>query len=167
MPRCFKAKPLTPDQVAQAFPLVQSAIPGLTLEDWRRYARQLEARRGAATPYEAGIVTIQSEQGYIHGLFSYVVEPDLRHSRVLSIENFVALDLVEREAAAAAVFKAMEEVAANLDCRAIHVHLPDMRERTSGDGDWLVQLLRREGHETETIRLCKPFDHAALRRART
>lgn len=154
MPRTFTAKTLSADQAAQAFPLIQTIVPSISLEHWSDFVR-LVNRPQAPQARQAGIMTVQSERGYIHGLFCYTVGVDLRHGPVLSIENFVALDLVERELAVKALVNAMEKMAHRLDCRAIHVHLPDELVLPPESRQWLLSIFERAGHTVETVRLCK------------
>jgi hypothetical protein len=155
MPRVFTAKSLTSDQAAQAFPLIQTIAPNLTLERWNEFVQRLIDPTGPVQARRAGIVTLQSERGYIHGLFCYTVEVDLQHGHVLSVENFIALDLIEHEAAVRALFDTMEETAYDLGCHAIHVHLPEGLAAVPENRQWLLRILEGAGHAVETLRLCK------------
>jgi hypothetical protein len=129
MSRLFIAQALRPEQAAQAYPLLQSAFPALTLSRWTEFVRSQTRTNPKPAERAKGIMAIQSDRGYIHGLFSYSVAPDLQHGRVLLVDNFVAVDLVESDAAVQALRQAMEEVAARLDCQAIRLHAA-----VSGDG---------------------------------
>jgi hypothetical protein len=154
MPRTFTAKTLTGDQSAQAFPVIQTIVPSITLEHWNDFVHLL-THDDACQGRQAGIMTVQSERGYIHGLFCYTVGVDIHHGPVLSIENFVALDLVERELAIKALVNAMEKIAHRLDCHAIHVHLPDELVLPPESRQWLLSIFEGAGHRVETVRLCK------------
>ncbi len=44
--RKLKTRPLAPDGIAQAFPLIQLAFPEVTLEEWRDFASPLAPRAG-------------------------------------------------------------------------------------------------------------------------
>jgi hypothetical protein len=120
-------RPLAPERIAQAFPLVMALDPGLTLDRWAHYVapsiRSLEA------PEPREILTAQNKQGYIHGLASCRMRRDLRHGRVLEVENFVSLDLTGNKLAAQALLKGMEDLARDWNCRHICLSLLDPRMR--------------------------------------
>ena len=138
MSRLFIAQALRPEQAAQAYPLLQSAFPALTLSRWTEFVRIQTRTDPKPADRAKGIMAIQSDRGYIHGLFSYSIAPDLQHGRVLLVDNFVAVGLVESDAAIRALRQAMEEVAARLDCRVIRLH-------AAGSGDGLGAALSDKG----------------------
>ncbi|HYD30223.1 MAG TPA: hypothetical protein VEB64_05120 [Azospirillaceae bacterium] len=168
MDDAYFVKPLGRRQIDQAFPVVSACSPGIGVERWRAFAAavipaaDLEAAPSSphaivmaddspATPAPTGIITAQSDRGYIHGLFSYAVEPDLRHGRVLTADNFVVLDLVDPDAPATVLLKAMEHLARRLGCGAIHASLPEGAAP-------MLNRLHHAGHHPEARRLCKPLD---------
>lgn len=158
----YFAKPLGKRQIDQAFPVVRAIIPDLAVERWRAFASTRITDSDSVAPAEApdptGIMTVQNEHGYIHGLFSYTVEEHLRHGRVLAADNFIALDLFDVESAAHALLQAMDRVARGLGCAAIHTNLP---ENYTALPDYCTSLLgyfRGQGHAVETLRLCKTLD---------
>jgi hypothetical protein len=97
----YIVRPLAPERIAQAFPLVMALDPGLTLDRWSRYAASFVRSLEAPEPRE--ILTAQNKQGYIHSLASCRMRRDLRHGRVLEVENFVSLDLTGNKLAAQAL----------------------------------------------------------------
>ena len=163
----YVAKPLIRRQIDQAFPVVQTIAPDLDVERWRDFAaailsvHELEfedkstGRKEAAEPRPRGIMTVQNERGYIHGLFSYTVEEHLRHGRVLDVENFIVLDLFDMAGAADELLNAMDRLAEDLGCTAIHTNLPDDYSSLPDYCNWLLTCFRESGHEVETLRLCK------------
>lgn len=155
MPGPFTAKELSTDQVAQAFPLIQSAVPELTLEKWNVFVDLVAGLARGAERRHAGIMTIQNSRGYIHGLFSYMVEASLHHGRVLSIDNFVAFDFVEREQAIETMFGAMDDIAYGLGCQAIHVRLPEGLTNAARGRKGLLRIFEEADHRVETVGLCK------------
>jgi len=162
MSRIFRSKALTAEQAVQAFPLVRTMWPALTLDHWTNYVRSVTAPDGNSPDGTQGIISIENERGYIHGLFSYGVTHDVRHGSVLSIEDVIALDLVEGKSAIRALVETMEEVARDLGCRAIHVHMPEALMRSvatcvadSANRHWLLDSFERAGHRIETLCLCK------------
>ncbi len=150
MPDRFTPLPLAMRQVDQAFPLVQSILPDITVDVWRRYAAALLDR--AVT--DRGIMTVQA-LGYIHGLFSFRVEDNLQHGRSLLVDNFSVLDLFTPTAAATALVRSMDELAVTLDCRAIHTYLPNSERLAPDYRRWMLRQFRDHGHHVESVTLCK------------
>jgi hypothetical protein len=154
MDQGFTAKPLGLRQIDQAYPLVRAIAPDLPVERWRDFAAALIGPSGApGTP--AGIMTVQNERGYIHGLFTYAAAEDLRCGKILAVDNFVVLDLFNLPAAVSSLLQAMEELAHTLDCTAIHTALPECYAPAPGHGHPMLGFFRDEGHDVESLRLCK------------
>lgn len=158
----FIAKPLGRRQIDQAYPLVCAIAPGLGVEQWRAFAAAVlgNASGGGGAgrsglPADAGIITVQNAQGYMHGLFSYAVEPHLRHGRVLCVDNFVVLDLFDVAGIAETQLRAMEALARRLGCGAIHTTLPERTIPLDARSNPIPDCFRTEGHREETIRYCK------------
>ncbi len=148
--RNLETRPLTPERVAQAFPLIQTVLPAVTLEEWRDFALPLASQAGQAT---SGVVTVFSEQDFIVGLCCYRVEKNLHHGAVLMADPFVALDLLGLKAVASALADAIESLAREWHCTAIHTSLPATGAK--GAENWLVRNLRSRGHRVESLRMCK------------
>ncbi len=149
--RNLKTRSLTPERVAQAFPLIQTALAKVTLEEWSNFATPLLASpAGQAT---GGVVTVNSEQDIIVGLCCYRVEKNLRHGAVLMADPFLALDLLDLKAVAYALADAIESLAREWRCTAIHTSLP--ATGVKGAENWLVRNLRSRGHQVESLRMCK------------
>jgi hypothetical protein len=164
----YVAKPLIRRQIDQAFPVVQTIAPDLDVDRWRDFAaavlsgRELESedeptgRRGeGGMPHPRGIMTVQNARGYIHGLFSYTAEEHLRHGRVLTVENFIVLDLFDMAGAADELLNAMDDVAEALGCAAIHTNLPDDYSSLPDYCNWVLSCFRDAGHAVGTLRLSK------------
>ncbi|NBC32415.1 MAG: hypothetical protein GVY13_07040 [Alphaproteobacteria bacterium] len=157
----FSLLPLGPKQIDQAYPIVQSIMPDLDVNVWREFAEQV----GARPEDQAGIITVQN-QGYIHGLFSYAVEPHLIHERLLLIDNFFVLDLFNPGAVANALIDAIDGLAARLCCRAIQTALPKPASEAAAPQDWVLDHFRRRGHVLENMTLCKELPKSAASRNR-
>ncbi len=151
MPELLIPLRLGPKQIDQAFPIVQSLMPRLGIDDWRSFAATL-CRQPAG---QAGIMTVQS-QGYIHGLFSYAVERHLVHHRVLRVDNIVVLDLFTPGTIAEALLQALDQLAVDLDCRGIQAMLPDGPQFGGEYRNWLEARFRSHGHRIGAVMLCKP-----------
>lgn len=153
----YDIKPLSGDSAAKAYPLIQAARPEVSLDAWIAYAEQLIDSTPKPAP-SAGIVVAESLQGYIHGLFAYTVRLVLNHDAVLTVENFVAVDLADRAAATKALIAVMESMARDHGCSAIHTHIPDGWLVTQPGGSGMLDHLRRAGHEIEYVKFCKALN---------
>jgi hypothetical protein len=113
----FLTRPLERDQIAQAYTLIQSADPTITLDRWSRFAHRLITPPRLNRP--AGIITVQTEAGYMCGMFVFEIVDDLRLTRTLSIRNVVAISLVQPDAIVGALLAAAESLAHLNGCAAI------------------------------------------------
>lgn len=160
----FIAKPLGRRQIDQAYPLVRAVAPDLTIDRWRAFAASLIGPAKASEPDapapRTGVMTVQNARGYLHGLFSYVVEEHLRHGRILAVDNVVVLDLFDMTGPAETLLRSMDALARGLGCSAIHTMLPEGCAGGPETGGSLFSCFRSEGHRAETLRMCKPLDGA-------
>lgn len=169
MPNQYKAQPLDARRIDQAFPVLQTAMPGLDIKSWRAFAARLLGTRPTRRPAgdgkvvdlptarRSGIVTVQlGSGGYIHGLFSYQAIPHLGHGRVLQVDNFIALDLFDPAAAADTLMAEMEHLGRVLGCGAIHVLL---RQPESMGRALVLRRFEELGHHREGLHLCKGLAH--------
>lgn len=146
--RHLRLVPLSPDRIAQAYPLVQVVRPSLSVEEWERYARAILDD----TETTSGIATLQDPRDLIAGLFIYRVGDDPDHGRTLIAEDFVALDIVKPETVAQSLADALESVANQHGCSAVHTTISSR----GGTGTrYLMELMRDLGHQLEAFRLCK------------
>ena len=143
---------LTPERIGQAFALIQAVMPGVGLEDWRRFAAPLVDSQART---QGGILTVVSEQAYIAGLSIYRVEPDLEHGPALVADHFTALDLFDRQAVVHALAGALEDLARERGCTAIHTNVRERAAPRPDDQSSLVSALCSRGHQIESLRLCK------------
>ena len=155
-------RPLSVDQIPLAYPLVQAALPQVTLDAWRGFAaKQLSGQ----DPPVTGILTVASPLGCLTGLCSYRVDESLLHGRTLTIDNFVAVDLLDRGAIAETLAMGVEGLAQVNHCTAIHINLirpaapDDPAGLDSRSGRRLIDLLSGRGHRVHSIGLCKPLMH--------
>jgi hypothetical protein len=149
--RKLETRRLTSERIAQVYPLIQAALPEVTLEDWQAFAAPLVAPE--AQP-DAGIITVASEQGYIAGLCSYRIEHLLEHGSALNAEHFLVLDLFDQETVVHALAEAVESLARERHCTAVHTNLADTDTRKASSG-WMARQLGGRGHRIEGRRLCK------------
>ncbi len=148
MPETPSALPLGPDRIDQAYPIVQTQIPALSLKEWRRYARKLII----ATNPASGVMTAQ-HGGYIRGLFCHWTDRSLLHGELLVVDNFAVMDLFGPAGAAQTLIEAMETMAERHKCQAIHTLLQNHRPTP------LHGQLQAQGHQLSKVLLCKPLHH--------
>ncbi len=120
MPRHLVSKQLSPKRARQAFPLISGLYPEVSLKRWLDYV-QASTTNGIDT----GIQCIESEEGYIHGLFAYRLTRDLVHGKTLVCENVVAQDLVACKTVFACLLETMDSLALDKGCEALHIFAPE------------------------------------------
>jgi hypothetical protein len=153
----YQAVPLLPQQVDQAFPLVSTIAPELARDRWAAFARGMLDGHGDPP---RGIVSLQNRRGYITGLFTWAVEPHLRHGRTLTVANFVVLDLFNLDAAADQLIREMESLARRHACTAIHTELPEAYSNLAESAHLVLSRFRDEGHQLGTLHFCKELQRA-------
>jgi hypothetical protein len=142
MPDPFILRPLTRRQVAQAYALVRHALPHATPARWDSFAR---ARIGAdGLRRNQGIITLQSQAGYILGLFIYDLRDDLQDGRTLSVSHVAVAELVGQATLAQHLVDGMVTVARLHDCATIEASLPQ-----HGRGDLLRDQFRGAGFDVD------------------
>ncbi len=153
MTAAYKTGPLTLDRVAQAYPVVREIAGDLTLESWSDFVRSMVADEGKVH-WPRGIIVADLE-GYIRGMFTFHVMPDLRHGRILVIRNFAVLQMVARKSLADSLLEAVHELARAHRCKAIHATVPPTSK-------WARAYFEDRGHEVEKLVLCQSLDPPAL-----
>ena len=133
--------PLRHHQVDRAYPLMQAAMPQLTLEQWRRFAD----RHGSTSPFGAhGIMVGTAPNGMLRAAFVYEVN-DLRSpgaelaGRRLIVRHLV-LPTLGRDLAIAPLIRTMAQLARAHHCTRTLVHLPV-------DANWQIDSFRGHGFE--------------------
>lgn len=145
MARSYRIVDLSGERLAIAFPLVSAVFPRATLADWHAFVAPFAGDGGAG-----GVIGTVGEAGYLCGVLTYRREPDLTHDRVLQIDLFIALDLVERAAAVRGLVDAAEVKAAELGCRLVRIRLGDGAPRLEAD-------LAKAGYRSDDRLLAKPL----------
>jgi hypothetical protein len=158
--RQLTTRPLSAARVIQAFPLIQTALPGVTLAAWRDFAAALMSGRNArgdawGDAREGGILAVTDRCDYIAGLCCYRLVPDLVHGRLLDAGHFLTFDLLDRQPVAEALAAAVEALARERGCSAVHTRLPHRNDAPPDPGDGLSGLLAARGHRVESLGLCK------------
>ncbi len=152
----YLVKPLGDDQALQAYPLVQSASPRLTLDQWLGYVRDL-ARDTRDDPPAGGVMSVQNRDGYIYGIYCHAVENDIQHGKVLKVSNFVAANLYDSTSVMDGLIGSMATIARDRGCTAVHVDLPEDTRREERPADGVVNQFRGAGYQVESVALCRPL----------
>lgn len=103
---------LREDQFDAVYPLVRTAAPKLSPDDWRHFARRLAAGDG-------GILAVAAGDGPPYGVAVYRVDYSLRHGRTLEVELIVTFELNRQAPARAALCQMLEMVAYAKDCETL------------------------------------------------
>jgi hypothetical protein len=157
MSDCFVVKPLTPEQIPQAFALVSIFDGGLSQEAWCEYAAAVVEK--ADNGVGRGILTVQSEEGYIYGLSVYHLKQELLRGRVLEIENFAVVDLIGAKTATGLLLESLESVAQEQQCRCMSLTLlnPAIRKWLRRSNGPRADIFVAAGFRGEPLRLRKCF----------
>ena len=149
----LRARELTADRMAQAFPLVQLVNPNLSFDGWQRYA---EYRTQAVVRAPSGMLLIEDGSEHIAGLFGYLIDLNLQHGRVLVARDLVTLGLFEHQRCQTVrvIVETLDDLAEAHSCTAIHTLTanPLSCEDTSGP---FVDLFAAAGHRAEPWGFCK------------
>ena len=137
---------LSPAQVATVFPLMRSAQPGLSLADWKRFAKRVS--RPGAPPAEGVLVARRTCAIHPSGAVCYRRSMELQHGALLTAEHFIALDLLYPDVILRALIAGLEPVAQRLGCSAI-------RSIVHGAAAPLIETLQLHGHRSEAVTLTK------------
>ena len=154
MPACYFIKSLLQDNAAKAYPIIRTAYPHVSLDDWLTYFAWI-SQPAEKRQFSAGIVSVEDERGYIQGLFSYVTGFGLGRGTVLNVEHFVAMDSGDRAAAIGCLIEAMEDVAHNYGCVSIHTQIPEHWANVTTGKYGIPAHLSDAGHDRETVRFSK------------
>jgi hypothetical protein len=148
--RDIKTIPLISERVQQAFPVIQTVMPDLTLGRWSEFASEyLEPDRQVRQPH--GIIAAENESGLIIGLAAYRRGADLRQGVVLIAEHLIAVDLLVCQPIILRLTEALEQIAADIGCSAIQLVLTEKWDEDS----WLVRMLLDRGYHALSLALYK------------
>ncbi len=144
---------LPPAQFHQAYPLLQVSGADFTLDQWLEYAKGLHERRDQG----AGILSAVSEDGYIHALATYELWARCAEARVIEVEYFCYLDLLNRSVGPLLI-RALEERGHIHDCSEVRVRTSQFLD-TSGPASspTVTAMFQRFGYATESDHLRKQF----------
>lgn len=118
---------LSAEHAVIAYPVVAAAYPAVSLERWQHYA----VSAAAAPPERSGILGLRIDAGYFCGILIYRNDREPWHEPRLSVELFVALDVIDVRTAIDALIAAAEAKAAALACPTIQVRIEQPSELAS------------------------------------
>jgi hypothetical protein len=102
-------------EAVEAYALVRSIAPEVSLDDWLDYV----GRRCR----EGGLMGLFDEQAVLVGLFSHRFGERLRHGRVLALDDFVTFELSQAAPGRAALMSAAEDLARSFGCTGLEVRV--------------------------------------------
>lgn len=150
----LRAAPLKADQIDAAWALL--SLTGNrrgNLDEWRTFAKEsVDARN--MQPSETGVMAIQCQRGYIYGLFSYIIENDPVHVRVLTVEPLAIARMAHSESPTDVMVRTADLLARDFRCRAIHL----MVSADQSDGSGLQETGEQYGYRLTARRLCKELE---------
>tara|TARA_B100000315_G_scaffold35733_1_gene30418 strand:+ start:1164 stop:1667 length:504 start_codon:yes stop_codon:yes gene_type:complete len=158
----IKSKPLSAEQVSQAYPLIQTFYPGLSLDVWAEYAMALTdnpgaAEAGAGDEAGSGIMTAQNTQGHILGLAAYRLLHELRCMPNFEIENFIAPNMPGQKRVVRNLIKTLQALAQEHGSSCMSVRVPVAYTRPRARPHPLIQVMEDEGFQTVAVHMWKPL----------
>ena len=119
----FEAVVIQSEQAWKAYPLIRHSYPSVTFDQWSAFTRRwtrLPRQRG-------GILAIQDGRGCVHAIFSYRVDSQLLHRRMLRVTDLIVGRLPGRIIDRAIVRNA-ERLASEVGCHSVLFELPQSKK---------------------------------------
>ena len=131
-----------------AYPLVRTAAPDVSAQQWRNYAGKVRMR--------GGLLGLMGPHSTLFGLLTYRNEASLRHGRIFVVDNFLTFELNRAAPGRQALCDAAEALAREQGCAAIEFRL-DSRgyaiDRSAKARSWLDL-----GHNLKAVVFTKILD---------
>ena len=144
----FSVVDMDENAVSAVYPLIRTATPNVSAEQWLDYARKVRMR--------GGLLGLMGPQSTLFGLLTYRSEASLDHGRIFVIDNFLTFELNRAAPGRQALCAAAEALARKLGCKAIEIRL-DSRgfaiDRSAKARSWLDL-----GHRLEAVVFVKLLD---------
>lgn len=157
MSKRYLVKPLGEGQVLQAYPLVQTAVPHLTLDQWLDYAKSVCEDERPEDP-GTGVMSAQNDDGYIYGIYCHEVTNDIQHGRILKVSNLIAANLYDAGGIMDRMIDSMMKIARDQGCTAVHVDLPESPRSGPRPVEGVAGMLKGAGYRYESVALCRPLE---------
>lgn len=142
--------PVQSAKIDQAYGSLLIDGPRMTLSTWRHYA---QARIGAE-PSTAGLMSVECDRSFIHGLFGYEISA-ISVDRYMTVDLFVTYDQIGDRIARMMV-DAIERIATDQACSVIHLDSPEFRSaKVIVLEPKSLAILCEQGYGVETMQLSK------------
>lgn len=151
--RNINIRPLDPARVAQAFPLLHLSGTSSNAVEWTAYASQLLK---SFSPKECGILVAEDDKEVILGLAEYRIDQDCQYGRSMIVQTLTAVDLVPRaqQEILGKMLESLSDLARQQGCEMILTEMP--QGDLSAASDWMVPVLKQDGHHLARQVYCKP-----------
>lgn len=110
----FQIKVLDSRDARLAYPLVRIAHPTMSLAAWLAFAR----RWTRLSPRRGGLSIVKDRRGYVHAMYTYRVDHNLRLGKFLRIADLIVGHLGS-QMLANEILRAADRIAGNAGCSAI------------------------------------------------
>ncbi len=103
-------KPIPPEAVDRAYPLMRAVAPALGLPEWRQFCQNSASPLGAREPAGEREETIvaTNARGYVKGLCIYTIRDHWRYGRLLDVPIFVATSAADAMGVGAALLEFLQ-----------------------------------------------------------
>jgi len=119
----LEVRPLRPADIRPACALVQTVRPDVTLSQWQSHVETIH--EGARLTNRCGVMVLSDRQGYIYGIFTYCVQPNLGIGSTLKVGDFCVATLTSPRDGAELLCRKADELAQCFDCRAVSITFLD------------------------------------------
>ena len=137
----FSVVDMDENAAAAAYPLVRTAAPDVSAEQWLDFAGMVRMR--------GGLLGLMGPQSTLFGLLTYRNEESLRHGRTFVVDNFLTFELNRAAPGRRALCEAAETLARKQGCTSIEFRL-DSRGYADG-GTAKSQGWLSLGHRLEAV----------------
>lgn len=119
----IRSSRMSVDRIDQAYPLVRELRDDLTLEAWRVYAQSFFVLR----PIEEGHcgIVVAEHRGYIRGLLSYNILPDLIERKTMVVRDVIVPLLPASQPAARSLLQEVFSIAEAHHCGQARIELSE------------------------------------------
>lgn len=139
----LEVRTLTLDQIEQAYTLIGSCSPFVSLADWRQFATRL-IRSDVDSPCPSGVVAAVNPAGRLRGTYSFWTKTcPQQHERLLVVAH-LAIPLLGRRRVAEVLRDQMMRTAIACCCKAIHAQV-------FLDCEWNLAFFKDCNYEVEII----------------
>ena len=144
----FSVVDMDENAFSAAYPLVRTATPEVSVEQWLDYARKVRMR--------GGLLGLMGPQSTLFGLLTHRGEESLRHGRIFVVDNFLTFELNRAAPGRQALCEAAEALARKQGCNAIELRLDSRGFAINASAKARIWL--NLGHSLEAVVFTKILD---------